>query len=128
MFGDLLFVVERDNHRVQVLPLPGFAPVGSFGDGELRSPYGLWLTEAAPGELEVYVTDSFMDGARFDVVPPLAQLGPARAPLPRAAARTTARCACFDAHYLGAFGDTSEAAALRMVESHRRRSRATTAC
>ena len=58
--GDRLFVVERDNHRVQVLSLPDFKPVGTFGEQELRSPYGVWINETEPGELEVYVTDSFM--------------------------------------------------------------------
>ena len=123
VFGDLLFVVERDNRRVQVLRMPEFSPVGSFGNGELRSPYGLWLTETAPDELQVYITDSFMDGPRFDVVPPLAQLGERvrryRVHL-RADGGSDAPAfdvPAFDAHYLGAFGDTSEAAALRMVES-----------
>jgi 3-phytase len=118
VFGDLLFVVERDNRRVQVLRLPDFAPLGSFGERELRSPYGLWLTETAPGELQVYITDSFMDGPHFDVVPPLAQLGERvrryRVQLP---ADGGFEAPAFDADYLGAFGDTSEAAALRMVES-----------
>ena len=57
--------------------------LGTFGEDELRSPYGLWLTETEPGELEVYVTDSFMDGKHFDVVPPLGRTRPARAPLSR---------------------------------------------
>ena len=30
VFGDMLFVVERDTHRVQVLSLPSFKPVGSY--------------------------------------------------------------------------------------------------
>ena len=45
VYGDMLFVVERDNHRVQVLSLPDFKPLGSFGEQQLRSPYGLWLAE-----------------------------------------------------------------------------------
>lgn len=69
-WGEHVFVVERDGRRVQVLRLPGFEPVGSFGQAELRSPYGVWLHEVAPGELEVFVTDSYMLGADFDVVPP----------------------------------------------------------
>lgn len=111
--GDHLFVVERDNHRVQVLLLPEFTPVGSFGEDELRSPYGIWLTETEPGEIEAYVTDSFMHGSSFDVVPPLAELD-------RRVHRFRVQ---FDqagrlrAHPGGTFGDTSEAAALRMVES-----------
>ncbi len=113
VFGDLLFVVERDNRRVQVLRLPGFATVGSFGHDALRSPYGLWLHETAPGELEVYVTDSYMEGERFDVVPALSELGE----------RVRRYRVVLDgddgiqARQLGAFGSTTPLGALRMVES-----------
>jgi len=113
VYGDYVFVVERDNHRVQVLSLPDFAPVGMFGTKELRSPYGLWLTETEPGELEVYVTDSFMYGKKFDEVPPLAELDQ----------RVRRYRVQFDqagrlrSSYAGSFGDTSPDAALRMVES-----------
>src|SRR5690606_22430930 len=74
VFGDHAFVTERDNRRVQVLRLPDFEPAGTFGEHELRSPYGLWLHETGPGELEVFVTDSFMYGERYDVVPPAHEL------------------------------------------------------
>ena len=110
---DKLFVVERDNHRVQVLSLPDFKPVGFFGEQELRSPYGLWINATEPGELEVYVTDSFMYGKRYDVVPPFAELDQ----------RVRRYRVQFDqdgklmANYGGAFGDTGEDTALRMVES-----------
>ena len=111
--GDRLFVVERDNHRVQVLSLPGFNPLGSFGEAQLRSPYGIWLTEKEPGELEVYITDSFMYGNKFDQVPPFAELDQRvrrfRVQFDQAGRLIT--------HYAGAFGDTREASALRMVES-----------
>jgi 3-phytase len=111
--GDHLFVVERDNHRVQVLSLPDFNVVGMFGSGQLRSPYGIWLTETEPGELEVYVTDSFMYGKKFDEVPPFAELDQRvrryRVQFDQAGRLIT--------HYAGSFGDTREASALRMVES-----------
>jgi len=111
--GDHLFVVERDNHRVQVLSLPGFEVVGTFGESELRSPYGLWLTETEPGELEVYITDSFMYGKKFDQVPPFAELDQRvrryRVQFDQAGRLVT--------QYVGSFGDTREASALRMVES-----------
>ncbi|KGQ17797.1 Phytase [Lysobacter dokdonensis DS-58] len=111
--GDFVFVVERDNHRVQVLKLPDFDFVGFFGEKELRSPYGLWVNETEPGELEVYVTDSFMYGKKFDEVPPLEELNQ----------RVRRYRVQFDqagrlrANYGGSFGDTKEATALRMVES-----------
>src|SRR3546814_8789109 len=62
IYGNYVFVAERDNHRVQVLLLPDFTPLGTFGADQLRSPYGLWIHESAPAEYEVYVTDSFMEG------------------------------------------------------------------
>ncbi|BCT92798.1 phytase [Lysobacter helvus] len=113
VYADYVFVVERDNHRVQVLQLPDFKFVGFFGEKELRSPYGLWVNETEPGELEVYVTDSFMYGKKFDEVPPFAELDQ----------RVRRYRVQFDqagrlrANYGGAFGDTREAYALRMVES-----------
>lgn len=112
VFGDLAFVTERDNRRVQVLRLPDFAPAGTFGEQQLRSPYGLWLHETGPGELEVLVTDSFMYGERYDVVPPAHELDQ----------RVRRYRIAFDpagmvrARYDGSFGDTGEGA-LRMVES-----------
>ena len=111
--GDRLFVVERDNHRVQVLSLPGFEPVGTFGEQELRSPYGLWINDTEPGELEVYVTDSFMYGKHYDVVPPYAELDQ-RVRRYRVQFDQDGRLMANDG---GSFGDTREEYALRMVES-----------
>lgn len=113
VYADLVFVTERDAPRVQVLSLPDFKPLGSFGEQQLRSPYGIWLHESAPGTLQVYVTDSFMYGADYTVVPPFAELDQ-RVRRYRVRLGADGR---FDAAYAGAFGDTSEAAALRMVES-----------
>ena len=108
----LLFVVERDNRRVQGLSLPEFTPVGSFGDDVLRSPYGIWIHATGTGQLEAYVTDSFMYGARFDVVPPLPELA-------QRVRRFRVRIDgdAIAATPAGSFGDTSESGALRMVES-----------
>lgn len=111
--GDLVFVAERDNHRVQVLSLPDFAPLATFGADELRSPYGLWIHEAAPGTLEVYVTDSFMDGDDHKQVPDFASLD------------QRVRRYRFESHdggsphvtALGSFGATDAQTALRIVES-----------
>ncbi|MDQ2702607.1 MAG: phytase [Pseudomonadota bacterium] len=113
VFGDRLYVVERDNHRVQVLALPGFEPVASFGGDVLRSPYGIWLNETEPGELQAYVTDSFMYGERYDIVPPYQEL----AQRVRRFRVQSDQDGSLRVQYGGAFGDIAPATALRMVES-----------
>jgi 3-phytase len=112
--GDLLFVVERDNRRVQVLSLPGLEPLGTFGEAELRAPYGIWIHETEPGELEVYVTDSFMYGARFDQVPPLAELAQR---IRRYRVQAGGGDGRLRVAHGGTFGDVTPAAALHVVES-----------
>jgi 3-phytase len=113
VFGDRLFVVERDNHRVQVLALPSFAPIGSFGADVLRSPYGIWLNETEPDEYEAYVTDSFMYGPRYDVLPQFSELD-RRVHRFRVQFDQAGRLRASDN---GTFGDTTPATALRIVES-----------
>lgn len=111
---DFAFVVERDNRRVQVLRLPGMETVAMFGADALQLPYGLWVRRLDAG-YEAYVTDAYMageDAAGEDILPPLAELD-----------RRVHRFALVPdgdglaARHLGAFGDTSPAGALRVVES-----------
>ena len=113
--GDLLFVVERDNGRVQVLSLPALATVATFGEGELRQPYGLFIREHASGEREVLVTDAYMAGedAKGDDIPP---------PLPQLDQRVRRYLVRVDGDAVtavssGAFGDTTQAGAIRVPES-----------
>src|SRR3546814_19490847 len=72
----LPILVERDNRRVQVLRLPGFSHVASFGNDEFEKPYGIWVNRTGNG-YEVYVTDAYMAGKAAqseDILPPLPQL------------------------------------------------------
>ena len=112
---DLVFVVERDNHRVQVVALPSLRPLATFGAEELVQPYGIWLRETAPAQLEVWVTDAYMagtDATGEDLMPELADLGR------RIQRYTVTRDgATLSARHLGAVGDTSEAGAIRIPES-----------
>lgn len=113
--GDLLFVVERDNRRVQVLALPSLRSLATFGENQLLQPYGLWVRELAPGTLEVLVTDAYMlgeDANGDEIVPPLAQLD-------RRVQRYRIDVAGdgVSARHVGAFGDTSAAGAIRIPES-----------
>jgi 3-phytase len=113
VLGDRLFVVERDNHRVQAFALPDFRPLGTFGEALLRSPYGLWLNPMGNDAIDVYVTDNFMEGPRYEVVPPLDQLDQR---VRHYRVRFDAKGA-LAAETLRSFGDTREATALRIVES-----------
>ena len=111
---DLLFVVERDNHRVQVLNLPDFSHALTFTTEDLIKPYGLWINKAGAG-YEVYVTDAYMAGEDEqgeDILPPFADLDK------RVKRYTVLRSdAGLSAKLVGSFGDASEAGALRVVES-----------
>jgi len=111
VIDDLVLAVERDNRRVQVLRLPGFTPLGSFGEGELRQPYGLWLRRS-DGGYEVLVSDAYMDAADEDAVPPLAELD-------RRFQRYQLALAgdALQARHLGSFGATEAAGAIRIPES-----------
>ncbi|HLS84416.1 MAG TPA: phytase [Arenimonas sp.] len=110
--ADLVFVVERDSHRVQVLRLPTFAPVAVVGQTQLLSPYGIWLNPLADGRLEMLVTDSFMADYRTETLPPMEELNQRVRRY-----RLDPSAPDLAPEYLGHFGDTTEAGALRMVES-----------
>lgn len=110
VIDDLLFVVERDNHRVQVLGLPELKSLALFGASELRVPYGLWIERNGTGDYEVYVTDSYQlaDGQP----PPLAQLAERVKHY-----HVTANADQIVAKHVASFGDTTATGALRWVES-----------
>ncbi|MCL1634266.1 phytase [Luteimonas sp. SX5] len=115
VFEDLVFVVERDNHRVQVLALPDLRSVGVFGAEQLQQPYGLWLRETGPGEVEALVSDAYMAGKDEngdDIVPPLPALD---ARIKRYAVKRVGKS--IETRYVGAFGDITEAGAIRIPES-----------
>ncbi|WP_425479860.1 phytase [Xanthomonas maliensis] len=108
---DLVFVVERDNRRVQLFALPEFTPLAVFGQSELREPYGLWV-HPQDGGYEVVVSDNYMSSADKDAPPPLAELGQR---FRRYAVRKQG--AVWQAALRQTFGDTSAAGAIRIAES-----------
>ncbi len=112
---DLLFVVERDNHRVQVLTLPSLAPISAFGAKDLTQPYGLWVRKLDGQAYEILVTDAYMAGKRangWDIPPPLPELDRRMHRYRFERHRDGAKI-----EHLGAFGDVSEAGAIRIPES-----------
>lgn len=64
---DFLFIVERDNKRLQIFHLPSMKPVGMMS-GDLQRPYGITVYAVAKNKnYRVYVTDN--DGPRRGVEP-----------------------------------------------------------
>lgn len=107
---DLAFVVERDNHRVQVFRLPEFTPVGMFGSKELRLPYGIGLYPEGDGKYVAYVTDNYE--MPDETTPPDSLLGERVKKY-----RVAVRGQTLTATPLGAFGATSGPGVLKVVES-----------
>lgn len=108
------FVVERDNHRVQMFALPDFQPLLAFAETDLVQPYGLWVRKSGAG-YEVVVSDNYTlgeDANGEDIIPPLAELDKRfrRYQVGQAEGKWTAKAS-------GHFGDTSEAGAIRVAES-----------
>jgi 3-phytase len=58
VFQDFLFIVERDNHRVQVLRISSFETLFTFGDDCLALPYGNAIVGTEDG-CRFYVTDNY---------------------------------------------------------------------
>jgi 3-phytase len=107
---DYLFVVERDNRRVQILSLPDLQGLATFGETELRKPYGLWVHRQGPGDYRIYVTDSYETPA--GEVPPAAELGQRVRVY-----QVEARGPLAEGELVATFGDTSGPGVLHIVES-----------
>lgn len=108
------FVVERDNHRLQMFALPDFQPLLAFAEADLVQPYGLWVRKLGAG-YEVIVSDNYTlgeDANGEDIVPPLAELDKRfrRYEVGQVDGKWMAKAG-------GHFGDTGEAGAIRVTES-----------
>lgn len=69
---DFLFIVERNNKRVQVLSLPQLKPIGFVGENILKKPYG--ITFYNEGEkIILFVTDNYETPQ--ETIPPREELG-----------------------------------------------------
>jgi 3-phytase len=108
--ANFAFVVERDNHRVQVFRLPGFQSLGTFGEKDLRLPYGIALYAEAADRFVVYVTDNYE--MPDESVPPDSLLGERVRQY-----RVTVADAGLRVEPIRAFGDTGGPGALKVVES-----------
>lgn len=59
VFDDYLYVVERDNRRVQVFSLPGLSSLGFISDSLLEKPYGIYIYQDSLKTNHLYVTDNY---------------------------------------------------------------------
>lgn len=73
VIDSLVIVVERDNHRVQVMRLPDFKPLGFIGADTLKKPYGLTVFHLEPDRYALYVTDNYETAS--GQIPPDNELG-----------------------------------------------------
>ncbi len=110
---DYLFVVERDNRRVQVFALPSLAAIGHFGSDVLTNPYGLYVQKTGEAEFHAYVSDNYETAN--EEVPPDAKLGERIAVFELEVEGTTE--GTMDAELARYIGETSGDGALRIVES-----------
>ena len=115
VLGNHLFVVERDNRRVQMLSLPELKTLAVFGQAQLQQPYGLWVRALAEDAIEVTVTDAYMAGEDAngdDLPPPLPELGQRMQRY-----RLAVTGGDVEVAHVSAFGDISSAGAIRIPES-----------
>jgi 3-phytase len=113
---DLLVVVERDNRRVNVRSIPDYRVLATFGEEQLRNPYGLWVQRLSDGDYRVYVTDAYE--MPDESVPPNDQLGERvkvfRMSIDR---NSNGEPSTVKSRFEKSFGETSSPGALRIVES-----------
>ena len=114
---DLVFVVERDNQRVQVMQLPDFKVIGAFGSETLEEPYGLDVVDAFGDGYVVVVTDNV--DARDEEPAPAEVLAKRVNAFSFTADRETpsGEVVGFESSFEGAFGETEGEGALWVVES-----------
>ena len=113
---DLLLIVERDNRRVNIRSIPDHRVLGTFGEEQLRNPYGLWVHALGDGEYRVYVTDAYE--MPDESIPPNDQLDERVKTYRFSVERNPAgEPIALDSSFERSFGETTSPGALRVVES-----------
>jgi len=109
IIDDLLFICERDNHRVQVLTLPNFKSIGFIGENTLKRPYGLSIYKQN-SEFILFVTDQYEneDGS-------YSELSTLNERVKKYSCRLNNNS--FESKHLKSFGDTQGRGILFIVES-----------
>ncbi len=101
-------IVERDNHRVQVLSLPDFKHLGFIANDKLIKPYGLSI-DKLNDSYRLFITDNY---EKNDSIPPNEELGK------RVLEYTfTVKNGKLKSEFKRYIGDTSGDGVLKIVES-----------
>ena len=113
---DLLVVVERDNRRVNVRSIPDYRVLATFGEEQLRNPYGLWVQRLSDWEYRVYVTDAYE--MPDESVPPNDELDERVKVFRMSVDRNSkGEASSVSGQFEKSFGETTSPGALRVVES-----------
>lgn len=113
---DLLLVVERDNRRVNVRSLTDYRVLLTFGEQQLRNPYGLWVQPLADAGYRIFVTDAYE--MPDESVPPNEALDErVKTFLLEVERDAGGEPSNVHARFEKSFGETSAPGALRVVES-----------
>jgi len=113
---DLLVIVERDNRRVNIRSIPDYRVLGTFGDDELRNPYGVWVQSLGDGEYRAYITDAYE--MPDESIPPGEELDERVKVYRFSVERTKAgEPPALNSRFEKSFGETTSPGALRVVES-----------
>lgn len=110
VIDDYCFVVERDNHRLQIFHLPDFQPLGIIGDTILIKPYGIYINKVDDKQFDIFITDNYE--TKDEKIPPNNELN-------KRVHKFNINLSNKNLHweYLYAFGDTTNPGALKIVES-----------
>ncbi len=113
---DLMVVVERDNRRVSIRSIPDYRLLATFGEDVLRKPYGLWVQALEKDRYRLFVTDAYE--MPDESVPPNEVLDERVRQWQFAVLRDSdGTPVSIDSQFEKSFGDTTDAGALRVVES-----------
>lgn len=115
VIDDLLFVVERDNRRVQVFSLPALDSVAHFGTDRLVNPYGLYVLRTDSGTYRIFVTDNYE--TPDEQVPPDEELDRRVQVWDVESGPASGRSSTVNVSHVMAFGETQGDGILRVVES-----------
>lgn len=113
---DLLVIVERDNRRVNIRSIPDYRALATFGEEQLRNPYGLWVQTLGDNEYRIYVTDAYE--MPDEGIPPNAELDERVKSFRIGVERDdSGKPSGVQSRFERSFGDTTSPGALRVVES-----------